>query len=481
MKNLNVTYVSHACLRITGEFGSLLCDPWILNEPVYSYVLWKFPAAVIPPEELTRDLDYVFITHSHEDHFHVPSLDRLPRDVQVLLPEYPHHSSLRAQLMERTMRGMGFHRIRKLQPWETYMLGGVTPLTVVPSAKSRGHDWENSGFVIDALDCRLINMNDNVDDEELCAEIHDRFDRFDIGFIQTAGVTVFPACYRMTPDEKEAAASQKKENFTLHDRLIRMLHLQRVAPFAGDFGWLDDRYFSGNWLGRASPRHLERWIHENYPDREVVTLYPSDEWAMQTGLVRNHPEIDWDNYVDAVRRVKHKFQRKVDHYAKWIDDSSRERLQQRTRERTDLVNRWIKQEFIDFAASFRIAIEGDHSNFDFVCRIDPEQGFRITWDDSAAVDQTIHVPERIWAAILEGKIMWGQYQWATQIEEHVPYRLDIGRLWYWMEYHVDLGNKNIQAIVEPQLLPELEHATIRPQHGVVTYADDWDRSWLESR
>lgn len=479
MKPLTVTYVSHACLKISGEFGTLLCDPWFLNEPVYSYVMWKFPAAVIPPAELVQDLDYLYITHSHEDHFHVPSVNHIPRDVQVLLPEFPHHSSLRAQLMERTLRGMGFCNIRKLWPWETFMLGGNTPMTIVPSANSRDHDWENSGFVIDHHDCRLINMNDNVDDEELCADIHSRFDRFDIGFIQTAGVTVFPACYKMSKEEKEQAARNKKHNFTLHDRLIRMLHLERVVPFAGDFGWLDDRYFDGNWLGRSAPTILEDWVKENYPDRIVTTLYPSDTWSMQTEVVRNHPEIDWDNYLGAVRKVQDKFRRKIEHYASWIDDSSREDLLGRSRQRTDLVNKWVRREFITFRVRFRISIEGDNSDFSFVCAADPDNGFRIAWDDDEAVDQTIHVPERIWAAILEGKIMWNMYQWATQIEEHVPYRLDIGRMWYWMEYHVDLGNKTTQAILEPVLFSDMEHPTIRPQWGTVTYDDDWDRSWLE--
>jgi len=40
--NLRVTYVSHACLKIEGQHGTLLCDPWFLNEPVYDYALWKF-------------------------------------------------------------------------------------------------------------------------------------------------------------------------------------------------------------------------------------------------------------------------------------------------------------------------------------------------------------------------------------------------------------------------------------------------------
>ena len=95
MQPLEVTFVSHACLRIKGAFGSLICDPWILNEPVYNFSTWKFPAAIIPPEALIKDLDYLFITHSHEDHFHVPSLNYFPRDTQILLPEYVMHPGLR--------------------------------------------------------------------------------------------------------------------------------------------------------------------------------------------------------------------------------------------------------------------------------------------------------------------------------------------------------------------------------------------------
>lgn len=477
MKDTQITFVSHACLRIEGVFGSLLCDPWFLNEPVYSYVLWKFPAAVIPPEKVVEDLDYLFISHSHEDHFHIPSLDYISRDIQILLPEYCHHSSIRAQTVERVLREMGFHRILKLLPWETHRLGEETELTVIPSAKSRDHDWENSGFVIEAPDCRMINMNDNVDDKELCQEIHNRFDRFDIGFIQTAGVTVYPACYKMSREEKELAALNRKENFTLHDRLISMLNLQRVMPFAGDFGWFDDRYFEGNWLGRSTPLILENWIKENYPDRQVTTLYPSDVWTITGGVVRNHPEIDWENYIDEVKKVKARFQKKVDHYAAWINASDRQNLQERSRNHLAQVGKWITQNYITFSARFRIAVEGELSNFSFVCKADPGNGFRIDWDDLDVVDQTIHVPERIWAALLEGKIMWNMYQWATQIEEHVPYRLDIGRFWYWMEYHVDLGNKNTQAIIEPRLYPDMDRPTIRPKHGVVEFEHDWNVPW----
>ena len=80
--DLQITYVSHACVRVDGAFGSLLTDPWILNEPVFDFSTWKFPAAVIPPERLT-DVDMLYISHAHEDHFHVPSLNEFPRDVEI--------------------------------------------------------------------------------------------------------------------------------------------------------------------------------------------------------------------------------------------------------------------------------------------------------------------------------------------------------------------------------------------------------------
>jgi hypothetical protein len=482
MKNdLTVTYVSHACLRIDGEFGSLLCDPWFLNEPVYDYVLWKFPPAVIPPDVLLKNLDYLYITHSHEDHFHIPSINKIRRDIRVLLPEYTNHPCLRAQLVERVLREMGFHRITKIQPWETYLLGGNTPFTVVPSAKSRSHDWENSGFVLDHPGSRLINMNDNCDDEELCSEIHERWPGFDIGFIQTSSATVFPACYRMSGEAKEHAVSNKNETFTLHKRLIEMLSLQRIVPFAGDFGWYDDRYFSYNRQGRSTPKILENWIRRNYPDREVATLYPSDTWSVKTGVIRNHPDVDWGRHLDFVKVCKQKFQNKVDCYNAWIDASDRTNLLQRSRLHTDTINKHITQNGIVFSGRFRIVVEGDHSNFSFVLKANPQDGFAIDWEDRKPVDQSIYVSERLWAAILEGKIMWGMYQWATEIEEHVPYRLDLGRFWYWLEYNLDLGNKNSQAIMEPRLYPHLTGPTIRPQWGTMEFDDDWEFPWMNGR
>ncbi|MEL6189551.1 MAG: MBL fold metallo-hydrolase, partial [Myxococcota bacterium] len=231
MRMLEVEFISHATLKIRGEFGTLLCDPWFLNEPVYNLSTWKFPAATIPPNQVAEGVDYLYITHSHEDHFHLPSLDYIDRDVQVLLPAYDDHPSLRAYTVETVLRGMGFANIRRIRSWETVTLG-ETPLTVIPAADSRDHDWENSGFLLEHHDSTLLNMNDNVNDEKLCREIHERWPSIDIAFVQSGGVTMYPGCFKMSEAEMRKVATERKLAFREQRRLIELLQPRYVAPFA---------------------------------------------------------------------------------------------------------------------------------------------------------------------------------------------------------------------------------------------------------
>ncbi len=465
--SLEVTFVSHACLRLEGEFGTLVCDPWILNEPVYNFTTWKFPAAVLDAEEVTRDVDYLLLTHSHEDHFHVPSLDRFSRDVQVLLPEYSDHPSLRAQTIERTLRLMGFSKIRKFRPWERYFLGGKTPLTFLPAAVSRDHDWENCAFVVEAPGCTLINLNDNLTDLDLCQKIRGRFPHIDLALVQTAGVTMYPGCFKFTPEEMTREARKRVHGFAEQRRVLDGLRPKRIAPIAGDFCWLDPKFFHNNWANRATPKIFSEMVARDYHGREpeIIEFLPGDTWSAERGHVRRHPEVDWDNYLDEIAGLQLRFRPKVERLRRWIDGSSRLALRERTWERTALVEKWITRDYLFFEARFRIAVEGPHSGFAFVLAADLEQGFRILWDDEGPVDQTLHVEEGVWAAVLEGKLMWNILQWSAIAEQHVPYRLDMGRFWFWLEYHVDLNNKVPQVMLEP-LLYGVDAPLVRSRFGV---------------
>lgn len=467
MKKLKITYVTHACIRLEGQFGTLLTDPWILNEPIYAFTTWKFPAALIPSDELIKDLDYIYISHPHEDHLHIPSIDKFPRHIRILLPEYIDHPILRAQTVERTFRDMGFYNIQKVRPWETIMLGDNTPFTIIPACKTKYWDWENSGFVLEHPDCKVLNMNDCPADEALYAEVNRRFGQIDIGFIQYSGVSMFPGRYRMSIDEMRAASQNRKVGWQQQRYMAECLQIKRMAPFAGDFAWLDDDLFHCNWANRSTPKLFENFIKDNYADKkiEVIVMYPSDEWSLDSGLIRNHSEINWDHYLEDITKVKDKLEFKIKAIRDWLNNSDLCHIKERSKQFTDHINNWATKDYIDFNVRIRVVIEGDQTNFSFVMKASPENKFMIDWQDHEDVDQSLFVKQELWAAVLAGKILLTNIQWAAENLQHVAFRTEIARFWFWFENYIDLNNRNSQALIDKALHPHIIER-IRPQHGI---------------
>lgn len=470
---LKITFVTHACLKIKGNFGTLLCDPWILNEPVYNYTTWKFPPVEMEPEIISKDVDYLLITHSHEDHFHIPSLQYFNRDIKIILPEYTNHPSLRAHTVERCLRALGFNNIRKFKPWDRFFLNRETPLTFIPSASSREHDWENCGFIIEHSGCTVLNMNDNLNDRALCYEIASKFPKIDIAFVQTAGVTMYPGCFKMSEEQMQIEANNRTHSFKDQKQLIQWLRPKIVAPFAGDFCWLDEKYFHNNWANRATPDIFDEMIKKDFKDMEIEVLImnPSDEWSSLNGVRRLNKGINWINYLDEIRSLQFKYRHKIDSLNKWINSSDKINLMERSQQYTNNINEKITKDFIFFEARFRIIIEGPNSNFSFVVKSNYDGIFEIDWKDNLPVDQSLYVDENIWASIIEGKLMWNIIQWSSKALQHVPYREDMGKFWFWMEYHIDLNNKYPQIILGDDLHPNINNK-IRPNLGVFENFDN---------
>jgi L-ascorbate metabolism protein UlaG (beta-lactamase superfamily) len=473
-KPLEITYISHACIALDGEFGRMIVDPWILNEPIYTFTTWKFPAAIIPPEEAAKNIDYLFLSHPHEDHLHIPSLNYFSRDVQVILPEYASKPGLRAQMVERTFREMGFHNIRKIQPWETIDLGGDSQFTLIPAGKSKWWDWENSGFMLVHHDAKILNMNDCPSDKELYAEVDRRFGEIDLAFVQYSGVSMFPGCYRMSREEMQNISVQRRVGWGEQRSMIEQLKVKRLAPFAGDFAWLDDRMMHCNWSNRATPKLFSEFVEKNYPEKniDVVIMAPTDTWTPKTGHTANHPGIDWDNYLDAINEVKATLQPKVDAIRQWIDSSDVSDLKKRSRAFTDHINRWITQSDVNFSSRVRVMVEGPNSGFSFVMKASPETGFALDWDDAGDVDQTLFIRETLWAAAVEGKVLLNNIQWASENHQHVEFRMEMAYFWFWFETHIDLNNRNPQALIDRALHPQISER-IRPGHGVFPLKDEW--------
>ncbi|MBN8828224.1 MAG: MBL fold metallo-hydrolase [Sphingobacteriia bacterium] len=473
--DFKITYITHASIKIESKFGSLLTDPWILNEPIYAMTTWKFPAAIIKPEEIVNTIDYLYFSHPHEDHFHIPSIDCFPRDIKIILAEFPDFNCLRSYTMERTLREMGFHNIIKMMPWETIDLGEGEKFTLIPACKMKYWDWENSGFVLEIGDFKLLNMNDCPSDKELYEKVDEKFGEIDLAFIQYSGVSMFPGCYRMSREEMFEASKVRKHSWIQQKNLIEYLKVKNIAPFAGDFSWLSDNLFHCNIVNRSTPKLFSDFVANNYPDKNinVVIMYPTDTWDINNGLIRNHPEIDWDNYVELIAKLKDKLQNKVKAVDDWINSSNLQNLKERSIEYTNHIQKWLNKYMVDFTTRVKFTIEGPNSNFSFVIKANPKDGVQYDWNDAEDVQQTLFVREEIWASVLESKLLLTNLQWACENEQHTDFVMDLARFWFWFENFMDLNNRNAQALIDRALFPEIKER-IRPQFGVFPQKDEWN-------
>ena len=80
---MKVTFVADSTFIFEHEGLRILTDPWI-GTTIYGGAWRQFPQPVIKPSDVGR-LDYIFISHIHEDHCDAQTIAALDRNATVLL------------------------------------------------------------------------------------------------------------------------------------------------------------------------------------------------------------------------------------------------------------------------------------------------------------------------------------------------------------------------------------------------------------
>lgn len=135
-----ITWIGHASFLIQFDDLNVLVDPNFANWLFLIKRLRKpgLKLAHLPP------IDLVLLTHAHFDHFHKPTIRKLPSPKIGLMPLG----------VGKLARNLGFHRIVELEWWDTFVHNREWKVTFVPSAHWGArtiHDEDRGfgGFVIE--------------------------------------------------------------------------------------------------------------------------------------------------------------------------------------------------------------------------------------------------------------------------------------------------------------------------------------------
>jgi UDP-MurNAc hydroxylase len=234
---VRLTGTGHASMRIDTGVGSILCDPWV--NPAYFASWFPFPDNSQLDWESLGQVDYLYVSHLHRDHFDAEHLRRfISKKATVLLPEYP------TSELEDELRELGFTSFIKTRTNEPVPLdGGLTVMIQALTSPTDGPIGDSSLWV-EHDGVRLLNQNDarptDLSEFTRLGHVHAHL-------LQFSGAIWYPMVYELPTAAKTAFGKQKRERQL--DRTIRYiddLKASWVFPIAGPPCFLDDELWQFN-------------------------------------------------------------------------------------------------------------------------------------------------------------------------------------------------------------------------------------------
>ncbi len=233
---MRLTGLGHASVLIETEFGSVLTDPWV--NPAYFGSWFPFPDNSQLDWDTFGNVDYLFVSHLHRDHFDPEHLKRyVSKKAAVLLPNYP------TTELEDQLRELGFTSFVRTRNDEVLDLDGLQVMIDSLISPTDGPIGDSSLWLSDGRHT-VLNQNDARPTD---LTRFTRLGHVDAHLLQFSGAIWFPMVYDLPKRAKQALGATKRERqFDRSLRYIDDLQASYVFPSAGPPCFLDEELWGFN-------------------------------------------------------------------------------------------------------------------------------------------------------------------------------------------------------------------------------------------
>jgi UDP-MurNAc hydroxylase len=217
---MRVTLVADSCFLFEHAGIRLLTDPWI-GTAIAGGAWIQYPRPVITAEQVGR-LDYIFISHIHEDHCDLPTLRALDRNARIILMDR------RPNFVENFLRyhRLQFREVINIPLRKHHDIGNNMSFEVVEAdpAHTLNH-LVDSALLIHYDGKSIYFANDNPPYAAI-DEYLKRY-RFELALLPPVGGSGYPAFYdSLSDDRKRIRANEIIQGY--HEELLQCL--RRLKP-----------------------------------------------------------------------------------------------------------------------------------------------------------------------------------------------------------------------------------------------------------
>ena len=281
-----IRFVNHASFIVESNGVSLLCDPWIAGPAFHNG--WNLIAE--ERHHGLEDVDYIWFSHEHPDHFSVPFLRSIPVDRRAAITILYQH--MPDQRVASFCRQMGF-AVRELGQAKAEELGGGIRVTCgkIP--------FYDSWMLVETPECSILNTNDCI------LESPQRLD-FIQPHVATCDILFTQFSYANWQDSRDNRPARRQLAAEKLGRIALQCALFKpkfVVPFASFcyFSHVENAFMNADI---NMPADAVDFIERNC-DATPVLLVPNETWDGLTGK-DNRAALDWwaRRYAVALSREK---------------------------------------------------------------------------------------------------------------------------------------------------------------------------------
>ncbi len=229
---MKITHLGASTIIVEHKKKRIMFDPWLDDGIVYG-AWYRWPPSKILPQQVGK-LDYIIISHIHEDHCSAGTLKHLDKNAEVIIMDR------RPNFVKKFLdyNQFNFKKVHLIKPYEIKKVFSDLYVSFVEADEENYFSYLiDSGIVLKSNDKVLYNSNDCLPSTKAIKFIKDNFKQVDLALLPYTGVSGYPNCYlNLTHKQKIKEAKRVTiERLKLLEDTADKIKPKLIMPFADQF------------------------------------------------------------------------------------------------------------------------------------------------------------------------------------------------------------------------------------------------------
>jgi UDP-MurNAc hydroxylase len=268
---LNLTFYNNACCTYESNGFKMLCDPW-LHDGAFEGSWHLYPPMKTKPEDF-QDVDCLYVSHLHPDHFDAETLRKLNKQMPVVILDHG------PNFLKRRLVDLGYENVIAVKDGQSCTVGPFELTLYAPFSKHVFHESQlgnliDSAIVVSDGRYTILNANDNTPSLDAARRLRATHGKFSVAQLNFNAAGPFPSCFHnLSLEGKRLAHARVLDRNLAHlVALAKILEPEFVMPFAGAFVIGGKQWRKNEVLGTTTWDVAAQYVRDHIPGQKTIVL-----------------------------------------------------------------------------------------------------------------------------------------------------------------------------------------------------------------